>query len=401
MQLHRLRHLSDLRRIEHMFGSLGQPVGSLGDAELTARLREIHALRARLEVEELETLAEWDRRRVWAADGSRSAGARLARETGMAQSTARERVRIASALRRHEIVRSSFRDGRLGWSTVRVLLSVVNECFQRDEALLVEQAERLSVEHLAIALRHWERLVDDDGANASDDAMRERAFLDLAQSWGGEGFLKGRLDPESLAIVKGELDARSDELYRTAKASIPAAAAAGATVVPARPLVVLNVDVEHHDGFDELRGRLADGSPISHDEVRRACCDTGLMRAVTKGGSVPIDLGRTSRQPSEGQRRFLASLWPTCAFPGCDLPYAWTELHHIRWWDEHDGPTDLDNLVPQCSFHHHQCHRGVFSVERTAADSIEFRARDGTLIGLANPTLPEILAPLRRLARAG
>lgn len=116
---------------------------------------------------------------------------------------------------------------------------------------------------------------------------------------------------------------------------------------------------------------------------------------------MPIDLGRSSRQPSEGQRRFLAALWPTCAFPGCDLPYAWSELHHIRWWDEHDGPTDLDNLLPQCSFHHHQCHRGVFSVERTDAGTTVFRARDGTLVGLANPTMPEVLAPLRRLARTG
>jgi hypothetical protein len=290
-------------------------------------------------------------------------------------------------------------------------------------------------------LAHWQRLVDADGANASDDARRKQAFFDLVESLHGEGFLKGRLDPESLAIVKGEIDAIADELYRSerraaqrdamaspgggdATASAPpprgsshrralalvemarrsaanaAAAAAGATVAPARPLVVVNVDVERHDGLTELTGRLASGVTLSQDDVRRLCCDAGVMRAVTRGGSVPIDLGRTSRDPSEAQRRYLASIWPHCGFPGCDRPFAWTEVHHIRWWDEHDGPTDLDNLLPQCSYHHHQCHRRLFTIERADDGVVRFSRPDGTPIGEANPTLPDLLTPLRNVAAA-
>lgn len=421
-----------------MFDALDVDPEALSDGELTARLTELEAIQARLDAVRLATLAEWDRRQVWAGDGSRSAAARLARETGMAQSTARERVRVAAGLRSAPLVRGAFEVGRLSWSKVRALLGVVNErtvdAFARDEPLLVEQAERLTVEHLGIVLQHWQRLVDEDGADASADAVRARAYLDLARSFGGEGFLKGRLDPESLAIVKGELDAIASELRRAERAaattegesdaaaslSAPShrramalvemarrsaantgAAAAGLPVAPARPLVVVNVDVERHDGLIELAGRLDDGTPLSPDDVRRSCCDAGIMRAVTKGGSVPIDLGRTTRNPSEAQRRFLAAIWPTCAYPGCDRPYGWTELHHIRWWDEMDGPTDLDNLLPQCSFHHHQCHRGAFTIARGADGGVRFHRRDGTLLGVANPTLPELLAPLRRLAATG
>jgi hypothetical protein len=388
-------------RIELMFD---EDPAILTDEELTERLREIQALRTRLDAVEVATVAEWDRRRVWAADGSRSAAARLARETGVASATARERVRVAGRLRSASQVAAALAAGRLGWSKVRALLGVVNDrtaaAFARDEALLVEQAERLSTEQLGILLRHWLHLVDEDVANATADAMRARAFLDLAESFGGEGFLKGRLDPESKAIVKGELDAIAEELYRAERAAAKAggdAAASGAHVVPARPLVVVNVDVERHDGLDVLRGRLADGTPLAEGEVRRLCCDAGIMGAVTSGGSVPIDLGRTTRTPSEAQRRFLASIWPTCAFPGCDRPFSWTEVHHIRWWDEHDGPTDLDNLLPQCSYHH-QCHRRLFTIERGGDGSIRFSRPDGSLIGTANPTLPDLLAPLRQAA---
>jgi hypothetical protein len=418
-------------------GLLSDPQG-LSDEELTARLVALEAVQARIEAARVAAIAEWDRRKVWAADGSRSAAARLARETGMAQSTARERVRVAAGLRSAPRVREAFEEGGLSWSKVRSLLAVVNprtaEAFARDESMLVEQATVLSVEHLAILLRHWERLVDEDGANASADAMRAAAYLDLARSFDGEGFLKGRLDPESLAIVKGELDAIASELLRAERgaataegesdaaaslsspshrraqalvemarrsAANTAAAAAGATVVPARPLVVVHVDVERNEGFSTLTGRLDDGSPVSQDDVRRLCCDAGVMRAVTRGGSVPIDLGRTSRDPSEAQRRFLASIWPTCAYPGCDLPYGWTQLHHIRWWDEHHGPTDLDNLLPLCSHHHHQTHRGTVTIARGDDGVVRFALPDGRVLGSANPTLPELLAPLQQLALAG
>ena len=39
-----------------------------------------------------------------------------------------------------------------------------------------------------------------------------------------------------------------------------------------------------------------------------------------------------------------------------DTPPAYTQAHHITWWNRHRGPTDLDNGVLLCSFHHHLVH---------------------------------------------
>jgi hypothetical protein len=44
-----------------------------------------------------------------------------------------------------------------------------------------------------------------------------------------------------------------------------------------------------------------------------------------------------------------------CRFPGCDRPPEWTEAHHVRWVTR-GGTTALDNLVLQCSRHHHLLH---------------------------------------------
>ena len=58
-------------------------VASLSDDELHRAVVEMHTIRtARLVAVQSRLLAEWDARRTWADDGSRSAGARLARETG-------------------------------------------------------------------------------------------------------------------------------------------------------------------------------------------------------------------------------------------------------------------------------------------------------------------------------
>jgi predicted restriction endonuclease len=38
-------------------------------------------------------------------------------------------------------------------------------------------------------------------------------------------------------------------------------------------------------------------------------------------------------------------------------PFHHCSIHHIDYW-ENGGPTDLDNLIPLCSRHHHKAHEG-------------------------------------------
>jgi len=67
------------------------------------------------------------------------------------------------------------------------------------------------------------------------------------------------------------------------------------------------------------------------------------------------------------------------------MPLAYTELHHIRWWDRDGGATDLDGCAPECSYHHHQIHRLDLRVARRPDGSYEHRYPDGRLYGAAPP----------------
>ncbi|MBM4587779.1 DUF222 domain-containing protein [Rhodococcus hoagii] len=120
------------------------------------------------------------------------------------------------------------------------------------------------------------------------------------------------------------------------------------------------------DGGSDLFGdkdiaRLPHTGPLSIATARRLACDCHLTPIVMDDG-VPLNLGRTSRTVSKKQRRALIARDHGCAFPGCGTPPAHCEGHHIKHWAD-GGPTDLDNLVLLCRYHHTLLHHSHWDVE--------------------------------------
>ena len=72
---------------------------SLDDAALTAYVRELDAVRCRVEAAMARAVAVWDARKVWAYDGATSGTAWLAHRCGLSRSSAATLVRTARRLR--------------------------------------------------------------------------------------------------------------------------------------------------------------------------------------------------------------------------------------------------------------------------------------------------------------
>ncbi|UNQ34769.1 HNH endonuclease signature motif containing protein [Prescottella equi] len=124
------------------------------------------------------------------------------------------------------------------------------------------------------------------------------------------------------------------------------------------------------DGDSDLFGdkdiaRVPHMGPLSIATARRLACDCHLTPIVMDDG-VPLNLGRTSRTVSKKQRRALIARDHGCAFPGCGTPPAHCEGHHVKHWAD-GGPTDLDNLVLLCRYHHQLLHHSHWGV-RIGAD---------------------------------
>src|SRR6266542_7099369 len=122
---------------------------------------------------------------------------------------------------------------------------------------------------------------------------------------------------------------------------------------PARATVVVHASLDTQSG--DLGGCEIEGGPAIHPEVARRLACHGRIQAVLedRGGQV-VRLGRISREPPAWMLRQLRYRDRECTFPGYG-ERRFTQAHHIVWW-ERGGPTDLDNLVLVCTFHHKLVH---------------------------------------------
>jgi hypothetical protein len=135
---------------------------------------------------------------------------------------------------------------------------------------------------------------------------------------------------------------RADALVRVCEEWV-ASVSATPSPAPTRQVVV-HVDQAALIAADPAaRCHIEDGPWLSFGAAQWLSCDSDVVSVLERDGK-PIDAGRVHRVVSPRLRLALQSRDQGCRFPGCGVPPARTEGHHIRHW-AHGGPTDLDNLV--------------------------------------------------------
>ncbi|MET9019554.1 DUF222 domain-containing protein [Actinopolymorpha sp. NPDC004070] len=136
--------------------------------------------------------------------------------------------------------------------------------------------------------------------------------------------------------------------------------------------------IDPHDGCPKCGGGGSarylgtDGKAISAATVRRLACEADLIPVVLAGDGHVLDLGRSDRYFKEHQRRALAIRDGShCHFPGCNIPEPRCITHHMTAWD-HGGPTDLNNGVLLCRYHHVTVHHKGWQVRMGAHGHPEY-----------------------------
>jgi hypothetical protein len=366
---------------------------SLTDAELTAYVRELDAVRSRAEAAMARAVAVWDARKVWADDGATSATSWLAHRCGLSRSSAAVLVRTARRLRSMSLTRRANEGGELCFAKAVLLASAGHrsdktlEVFARDEQLLVDHARGLTVDQTAQMLQHWLLRADPDGGPDKGDGDR----LHVSSTFGGATELDAHYDTDDGEVVRAAIEAEYERLWRAERAAgapnrTPAQrrAAALAEVArraagadPGRPTIAVTI------GLDDLQiragsGRVDEtGQAVAAETARRLSCDANVVRVVTNGASEPLDVGRASRTVSPAQRRALTIRDRGCVFPGCDRPPGWCDGHHIVHWAD-GAPTDLANLALLCQHHHKAMHEGGWSMARAPDGRLSFTRPDGS-----------------------
>ena len=130
----------------------------------------------------------------------------------------------------------------------------------------------------------------------------------------------------------------------------------------AEVIVVIDYETLRNQVHDDTVVDVSGGVDLGAETIRRMACDAHIIPVVLGTDGVVLDMGRRARLATADQRRALRVIYPTCFVPGCDTPFDKCTIHHLDPWDPH-GATDLSNLRPTCSRHHHALHEGGWTIQ--------------------------------------
>ena len=135
--------------------------------------------------------------------------------------------------------------------------------------------------------------------------------------------------------------------------------------------------IEGRKPFPELYDY--DAMELDWAQLRMMACDASIIPAVLGSKGEPLDVGRSQRGFSTSIHRAVIMRDGGCAYPGCQMPHMYSEVHHIQHW-QNGGMTSLENAVMVCRFHHTILHESEVLVRLNDDQFPEF---------LLNPSTPE------------
>lgn len=120
----------------------------------------------------------------------------------------------------------------------------------------------------------------------------------------------------------------------------------------AAPTLVVTVAAEDYASGRGWAGVEGIDVPVSTRVAAHTACGGTVQRVVLGAGGRIVGLGSGDRIFTPAQRRAIGVRDGECLIPGCHVPAAWCEIHHVA---EHaqGGPTHTDNGVALC-WHHHR-----------------------------------------------
>ncbi len=286
------------------------------------------------------------------------------------------------------------------------------ETITRMEQALTTTAIESDPDFVAKMARRWTGLIDQDGHEPSEEALRQLqgAFLRRKRRHGlhhleifatAEQYetittvmntatnprLQNTTHNDEAPDGRPDLDRRSraQKLLDGLVGACGVAMSTGKLPSNGGLRPQLTVTIDHRDLFEQLtrhrgnqpghnataRNHLSSGTatflgPIHPNTIRKIACDADILPVLLGSDSRILDIGRTTRIFPPHIRKAITARDGGCAFPDCTMPAPWCEAHHTTYWS-HGGTTGADNGTLLCSHHHHLIHKEQTTAPCSAA----------------------------------
>ena len=373
--------------------------------QITELSAHIHAATYRL----LELIREYDDSHGWFGPGLNSCAHWLNWKCGINMGAAREKVRVAHALKDLPKISEKFRLGEVSYSKVRAMTRVATE---KNEEYLLKIARYGTAAHVERLVRNYRKVKRNEALDFDNERHAARE-LDWYFDDGDSLVLKGRFTPEQGVLVKKVLELIMDEDFeeqkdvsaetpvdelkpqsdpisqRRADALVRMAegymAKSGAANSGDRYLVHVHTDMEALKADGEgAESEIEEGRNVSAETSRRLSCDAGVVHWLENNRGESLSVGRKTRTIPPAIRRALRRRDGGCCFPGCTCS-RFVDAHHITHWAD-GGETNMNNLVLLCRRHHRMVHEEGFGVHSQASGQVYFTDPQGQHLPEAGDT---------------
>jgi hypothetical protein len=388
-------------------GLLALHPDTLTDTELHEVVVGLERQAHRLAAARARLTAAWDGRQIWADDGSRSPGHRLAREATMSVAAAKTEVRRALALRTMPATAAALAAGDLSPEHVDVLARANDGArrvlFADHESVLIEQCKRLRFADAVKLVEYWRQRADAESCEDEAERRDDRRSASAARTIDGMVDVQAWLDPFGGAAFKAELDRLERQLYldeeksgriRTASQrradALVEMAHRSRTAAPdglrPRPLITVLCGEASFTRICEL----ADGTVVTPGQIVHQLADADIESILFDGPDRVISVSRR-RRFAGALRRAIEVRDRHCQHPsGCDEPADRCDVDHIQPHPA-GGLTSQENGRLECWPHnrkqHLHDHGGVPRPPRaiTPLDEMRARLRSRCLLQKADP----------------
>ena len=381
--------------IERVSALTSCDISMCSTAELRDRLSDIRNLRAWLDSLQSRVVASLSDHESVMPE------VELIRESGLSTSDVRKVITRTETIGSVPVFGEALAEGNVTSAHVDALSNGLKILGEQSERLverapeLLATAQTMTADEFTKFVRRTAQALTDDGGVSRFEKQRRQTFIRHWVDAEGMTNLFGKFDPERGSIVAALLDAGVEAMFHSGDGEVPIECDSsiepndhrralalvamlqgrpdGLTGIaiggsscdrPARAEIVVHIDYELLAGGAgerqlgaERTCRTSNGSELTVETIRRLACEAEIIPLVLDGKSVPLDVGKSKRLATAYQRRALAAVHETCAIDGCSVKFSHCEPHHIDYWDN-GGATDLNNLVPLCSRHHHAAHEG-------------------------------------------
>jgi hypothetical protein len=303
--------------------------------------------------------------------------------------------------------------GKASGGHVDVLTRALRPLTPEQRARLAERGDTLAQAATLLPCDEYARTVgdeirrihNDDGITRLNQQRRATTLRHWVDRHTGMRSLRGDFDPETGALLDAQLRTTIERLFHDSQPdTCPDDPLAKQHHLAALALAALITGTGHKRAAGRIdMSVLIDADTLLHghhphtifdcgtpvdlpvETIRRWACLAEITPIITAADGIKLYLGRDSRLANRDQRRALRAMYRHCAIPGCRVSFDYCAIHHLTWY-RHQGKTDIDNLLPICTKHHHLAHEGGWKLHLDTHRNLTITYPDSTTMTTGPPT---------------